>query len=216
MGDADGGDPGVPGPVPLIAMKKISSTQKSADAVHENWHLGGGRSDVLLTELELVMLRFQQAFERWVQHVTARCGESGLSFSENVLLHAIRLQSQACTTQSISRLLNRDDIPNVQYSLRKLVKAGYLTHVNAGAKNNSFALTERAYQLTDDYAEIRHAVLVAHTPNLEAIGLQLQTIIDQISALTGQYDEAMRKASTYSFPALGPRTRDTQPKRGKT
>jgi len=172
------------------------------------------QGDVLLTELELVLIRFQQAFERWVQHVTAQCGDPTLSFSENILLHSVRLQSQPCTTQSIARLLNRDDIPNVQYSLRKLVKRGYLSLANAGAaKNNSFALTEPGRQLTDAYAAIRRTVLVAHTPNLEAMDQQIQAVVDQIGMLTGQYDEAMRKATTYSFAGLT--TLDTPLKRGK-
>ena len=194
-------------------MKRTPATKKTTDTVHGNWHLGRSQGDVLLTELELVMMRFQQAFERWVQHVTAQCGDPNLSFTENVLLHSVRLQNQPCTTQSIARLLNRDDIPNVQYSLRKLVKAGYLTHASAAAKNNSFSLTERGRQLTDYYAEIRRAVLVAHTPNLEAMDQQIQAIIDQIGTLTGQYDEAMRKATTYSFPGLA--TLDGSPRRVK-
>ena len=167
---------------------KTTGTKTPTETVYANWHLGRSQGDVLLTELELVMMRFQQAFERWVQHVTAQCGDPSLSFSENVLLHSVRLQNQPCTTQSIARLLNRDDIPNVQYSLRKLVKAGYLTHANASAKNNSFALTERGRQLTDYYAEIRRAVLVAHTPNLETMSQQIQVIIDHIGGLTGEYD----------------------------
>lgn len=195
-------------------MTKRTPTKKPTDKVHENWHLGRSRGDVLLTELELVMMRFQQAFERWVLHVTAQCGDPNLSFPECVLLHSVRLQNQPCTTQSIARLLNRDDIANVQYSLRKLVKAGYVTLTNAGAKNNSFVLTERGRQLTDYYAEIRRAVLVAHTPNLEAMDHQFQAIIDQIGTLTGQYDEAMRRATTYSFPVLGPF--DGGPRRGKS
>src|SRR5574337_1613807 len=195
-------------------MKSTPATKKTTDTVHGNWHLGGSHGDVLLTELELVMMRFQQAFERWVLHVTAQCGDPNLSFSESVLLHSVRLQIQPCTTQSIARLLNRDDIPNVQYSLRKLIKAGYLTHTNAGAKNNSFALTERGRQLTDHYAEIRRAVLVAHTPNLESMDHQIQAIIDQIGTLTGQYDEAMRKATTYSFPS--PVALHPEPRRGRS
>lgn len=184
-------------------MKKgKGQARPEKDTVHENWHLGGTRGDVLLTELELVMMRFQQAFERWVVHVTERSGDPNLSFPESVLLHSVRLQTQPCTTQSIARLLNRDDIPNVQYSLRKLVKGGYLTHATANAKNNSFTLTERGYRITDYYARIRHEVLVAHARNLETMESEFQAIIDQIGILTGQYDEAMRKASTYHFPSL--------------
>lgn len=188
----------------MPTKKGKEQARPGKDTVHENWHLGGTRGDVLLTELELVMMRFQQAFERWVVHVTERSGDPNLSFSESVLLHSVRLQSQPCTTQSIARLLNRDDIPNVQYSLRKLVKGGYLTHATANAKNNSFTLTERGYRITDYYARIRHEVLVTHARNLETMEGEFQAIIDQIGILTGQYDEAMRKASTYHFPSIQP------------
>lgn len=185
------------------AMKKVKAAAPSrTDTVHENWHLGRSRGDILLTELELVMMRFHQAFERWVVHVTERSGDPTLSFSESVLLHSVRLLNQPCTTQLIARLLNRDDIANVQYSLRKLVKGGYLAHASSSAKNNAFTLTERGYRITDYYARIRHEVLVAHARNLEPMENEFQAIIDQIGILTGQYDEAMRKATTYYFPAL--------------
>ncbi len=183
-------------------MKK-PDTASPIDSVHDNWHLGRSRGDVLVTELELVMMRFQQAFERWVLHVTARCGDPGMSFAEVILLHSVRLQDTPCSAQSIARLLNRDDIPNVQYSLRKLVKRGYLAHAPGGSKTYIFTVTERGRRLTDYYAEIRRAVLVAHTPNLDVMEGQIQSIINYVGMLTGQYDEAMRKATTYHFPRLG-------------
>lgn len=195
-------------------MKKAKAPARPGiDTVHENWHLGRTRGDVLLTELELVVMRFHQAFERWVVHVTERSGDPNLSFSESVLLHSVRLQNQPCTTQSIARLLNRDDIPNVQYSLRKLVKGGYLAHASGNAKNHAFTLTERGLRITDYYARIRHEVLVAHARNLETMEGELQAIIDQIGILTGQYDEAMRKATTYYFPTLA--SPEETPTRGK-
>lgn len=178
---------------------KSNSKSKSntSDSVHANWHLGRSRPDIALTEFELVMLRFQQAFERWALHVTARCGDSNMSFVEAVLLHAVRIQDQPSSAQSISRLLNRDDIANVQYSLRKLVKRGYLVHAQGSGKNVTFAITDMGRQLTDYYAEIRHTVLVAHSPFLA--DEQIQTVIDAVGMLTGQYDEAVRKAATYHF-----------------
>ncbi|MCL4181954.1 MAG: winged helix DNA-binding protein [Burkholderiaceae bacterium] len=182
-------------------MKK-GPTTKPSDSVHANWHLGRNQADILFTEFELVMLRFQQAFERWALHVMARCGDSTMSFAEIVLLHAVRLQGQPCNAQSVARLLNRDDIPNVQYSLRKLVKRGYLMHTHGNAKNYTFAVTELGCRMTDYYAEIRHTVLIAHTSNIDAMEDQIQSVINAVGMLTGQYDEAMRKAATYHFPSL--------------
>lgn len=179
---------------------KSDSKSSTSDSVHAKWHLGRSRSDISLTEFELVMLRFQQAFERWALHVTARCGDPSMSFVEAVLLHAVRMQDQPCSAQSIARLLNRDDISNVQYSLRKLVKRGYLAHAPGSSKNVTFAITDRGRALTDLYAEIRHTVLVAHAAFLA--DEQIQSVINTIGMLTGQYDEAMRKAATYHFPTF--------------
>lgn len=179
-------------------MKK-GPAKKSSDSVHANWHLGGSSVDILFTEFEMVMMHFEQAFERWVLHVTARSGDSTLSFAEAVLLNAIRLQGQPCSVQSIARQLNRDDIPNLQYSLRKLVKRGYLMQTNRNTKSHLFALTEQGLRLTNTYARIRHAALVANTSTTGAIQEQMRLIIDAVGMLTGHYDESMRKATTYSF-----------------
>ena len=179
-----------------------TQTNDLKDSVRANWHLGGSSADILFTEFEMVMMHFHQAFERWVMHVMARCGDSTLSFSECVFLHAIRLQGQPCNVQSLARQLNRDDIPNVQYSLRKLVKRGYLMHTHGNAKNHLFALTEQGLQITDCYAKIRHTALVVQPPNIGAIQDQMRLIIDAGGMLTGHYDESMRKAATYNFQHL--------------
>ncbi len=192
---------------------KSSSKANQSESVHANWHLGRSRSDIALTEFELVMLRFQQAFERWALHVTARCGDSSMSFVEAVLLHAVRMQEQPSTAQSIARLLNRDDISNVQYSLRKLVKRGYLVHANGGGKNVTFVMTDLGRRITDHYAEIRHTVLVAHARFL--MDEQIQAVIDSVGMLTGQYDEAMRKAATYHFDSIDAPIDEKPPARAK-
>ena len=186
-------------------MKK-PRTATPASSVVEKWHLGRHADDILLTEFELVMLRFQQAFERWALHVMARCGDQTMSFAEIVLIHAVRLQEQPSSAQSVARILNRDDIPNVQYSLRKLVKRGYLEHTHGSSKNYTFAATDLGRRITDDYAEVRHTILVAHTLSLEVIRNQMQAIVNGVGMLTGQYDEAMRKLATHHFSSIdGPK-----------
>lgn len=186
-------------------MKK-PRTATPASSVVEKWHLGRHADDILLTEFELVMLRFQQAFERWALHVMARCGDQTMSFAEIVLIHAVRLQEQPSSAQSVARILNRDDIPNVQYSLRKLVKRGYLEHTHGSSKNYTFAATDLGRRITDDYAEVRHTMLVAHTLSLGVIRNQMQAIVNGVGMLTGQYDEAMRKLATHHFSSIdGPK-----------
>ncbi len=176
------------------------SKQKSSPpvgSIYRKWHLGKTAHDALITEFEWAMLRFHEAFERWALQVTASCGFTDASFSEVTILHAVRMHGRPCTAALIARQLNRDDIPNLQYSLRKLVNHNYLARNSDSRKNYTFEVTELGRRLTDRYAEIRHAVLTEQTREIDSVDARLEDAVKLIGMLTGQYDEAMRKATTY-------------------
>ncbi len=180
-------------------MTKKPSEKSSApvEDIYQRWHLGKTKHDVLTTEFEWAMLRFYQAFERWSLQVTGSCGFADASFSEITILHAVRMHGLPCTAALIARQLNRDDIPNLQYSLRKLVKQGSLARKSDSKKNYTFEITKEGRDLTDRYARIRHAVLTEQTREIDSVDERLTDAVKLISMLTGQYDEAMRKATTY-------------------
>jgi len=192
-----------------MTRKSKEKSPSPVGSIYRRWHLGKTAHDALTTEFEWAMLRFHQAFERWALQVTASCGYADASFSEVTILHATRMHGQPCTAALIARQLNRDDIPNLQYSLRKLVNQGYLARNSDSRKNYTFEVTERGRQLTDRYAEIRHAVLTEQTREIDAVDERLEDAVKLISMLTGQYDEAMRKATTYTLtPVDGPPDED--------
>jgi predicted MarR family transcription regulator len=165
----------------------------------KHWDLYTTPHDAMTTEFEWAISRFQQAFERWVLQVANSCGLGDLNFSEVVILHVVLMQDRPKTAAMIARQLNRDDIPNLQYGLRKLVKLNLLKRSNASGKNQVYEATSKGRKLAEKYAEIRHTFLTEETKFIEGVDERMNDAVRLISMLTGQYDEAMRKAATYSI-----------------
>ncbi|MFX5705840.1 winged helix DNA-binding protein, partial [Acinetobacter baumannii] len=68
------------------------------------------------------------------------------------------------------RFANREDVSNVQYSLRKLIKAGLVRQVK-GATNRdmAYAVTEDGSRVTSRLVALRHELLML--PTREIAGL---------------------------------------------
>jgi len=169
------------------------------DAHYRHWHLARDEHEAVTTDYEWALLRFQQAFERYVMQLAAMTGMQELSFAEVVILHVIRMQDRPKTAAVIARQINRDDIPNIQYSLRKLVKLGFARKVKEGTgKIFAYDVTEQGRETVNRYAELRHDVLTEQMKNIEDIDRKLRETARLVSLLTGLYDEAGRISAAYS------------------
>ena len=109
------------------------------------------------------------------------------------------MQDRPKSAAAIARQLNRDDIPNIQYCLRKLVKVNLCRKVKeSGNKTAAYETTGKGKKLTDKYAELRREILTEQTKNIDQVDEKLQEATKVISLLTGMYDEAGRKSASYS------------------
>lgn len=178
-----------------MAKKKRSTVD---DAHYRGWHLARTPQDALTTELEWTLLRFQQAFERWANLLGSITGMSALSFQEIVILHVIAMQDRPKTGAAIARQLNRDDLPNVQYCIRKLVKLGFCQRADDGGKTRSYEITDLGRESVNDYAKVRENILAEQIGSIEHIDDRMRSAGQLISLLTGIYDEASRVSASYS------------------
>lgn len=144
------------------------------------------------------MLRWQQAFERWVTILGGVTGMTDLSFTEIVILHVIGMQDRPKTAADIARQLNRDDIPNIQYSIRKLVKHGACELNSDKGKTRRYVLTNKGREAAGDYAKLRESILTDQTKSIDHVDDRLRSATSFVSLLTGLYDEAGRISATYS------------------
>lgn len=183
----------------MTTQNENKSENEFEEAHYRAWHLAHSPHEAITTDFEWGIMRFHQAWERWVSQLGAVTGMGDLSYIEIVVLHVIRMQDRPKTAANIARQLNRDDIPNIQYCLRKLVKVGLCRKVKeATSKTYAFETTEKGKKLTDNYAVLRRNILTEQTKNIDRVDEKLKEATRLISLLTGLYDEGGRISTTYS------------------
>lgn len=164
----------------------------------KHWHMATDDFEIDHTEFEFALLRTSAAFERWRSDCTACCFDSSLKGADAAVLNVIRMHNRAKSISEIARLLNRDDLSNLQYGLRKLVRAGVIekTGKTSGKKSVSYTVTQHGRDITDNYAKLRRELVITLSRSLSTN----ETLVNTASVLnlmTGLYDQASRTAAAH-------------------
>jgi predicted MarR family transcription regulator len=160
------------------------------------WHLARNAHETDVTELEFALMRVSEAFVRWQSECITAASGLVMSGGENALLHVIRLHERPKPLKELARLTNRDDIANLQYSLRKLIKFGLIEQ--HGARNSAvYSATERGRQVTDRYAALRAELLIEITRTISGGDERLSQATQMLNLFTGLYEQAARVVATH-------------------
>lgn len=177
-------------------MKKVARSAMEP-TYYRNWHLAKDETEFKLTELEFSVLRVLEAFSRWVASVDEMVGLSELKHGEHVIMHVIRMQNRPKSGATIARLLNRDDLPNIQYSLRKLESSGLIEKSKeAGTKNYTYSITDLGERLTNEYSRLRSEILIRKLRSIAEFDSRVEDATELLSFLTGVYEESARTSAT--------------------
>lgn len=170
---------------------KSSFLQQSG--LSNSWHLATTPLEAATTELEWAMIRWSETFERYQFEVLSRLNQSSLNTQEIRILHAIRMQDRPKSTAIIASVLNRDDIQNIQYSLRKLIAQKMIKKVKDGVgKSYNLAVTEKGRRLTEDLADFRRRFLIEQLETVEHSETKLLAAARMVSMMTAMCNEAGR------------------------
>jgi predicted MarR family transcription regulator len=166
---------------------------------YRNWHLAKDETELKVTELEFAVMRMLEAFSRWVAAADEMVGLSELKHAEHVILHVIRMQNRPKSAATIARLLNRDDIPNIQYSLRKL-EGAHLIQKNkeAGTKIYNYGITDLGKRLTDEYSRLRSELLIRNLVSITDFDSRAEDATQLLSIMTGIYEESGRTSASFN------------------
>lgn len=167
--------------------------------------MDGGKSvfDNKVSDFEWSLIRFYEAFSRFVTESGSVSLGNDLKLSEHLILHIVRMQGRAKNSATIARLMNRDDIPNIQYSLRKLESAGLIAKVRDGKSNQfAYSVTSQGQKAAAEYEDIKAAILMDRLQEIDKVPDKLETMTRFLSVLTGVYEEAARGSATIT-PHLG-------------
>ena len=72
----------------------------------------------------------------------------------------IRMNDRPKSVRDLAHMANRQDIPNIQYSLRKLIKGGLVVKSGSGRSGVTYETTELGRDVCDRYADVRAELLI--------------------------------------------------------
>jgi predicted MarR family transcription regulator len=179
--------------------EKILQTQiDAADAALDyRWHLAQSADEVDATELEFALMRAFEGFGRWQSECLSSVADVAATGPENAMLHIIRMNERPKSIKELARLTNRDDVPNIQYSLRKLIGAGLVIRKGAGRSGVTYEVTETGRKVTDDYGALRRRLLIAQIAGVPGFSARLAEATRTLNLLSGIYEEIARVAATH-------------------
>jgi len=166
-------------------------------SLDKHWHLAGNDYELELSELEFSLLRVEAAFDRWRADCMACCLDQPLSGADTAVLNVIRMHDRPKSISDIGRQLNRDDQSNLQYGIRKLVKAGVIEKASSDSKKGvTYVVTELGREATDLYARFRRELLIELTQSIST-RISLSEVGKVLNLMAGMYDQAACVAAAH-------------------
>jgi len=157
-------------------------------------HLGQSPHELAVTDFEQSLICAAEAFYRFIGLLLGPEGRSHkLSGPDNVILQQLMGAPRPRGVTELSRFANRDDIANIQYSLRKLIKAG-LVEKAPGSTNRetTYQVTAKARALTRDFLAARTELLMDPSNAIPGFDEQLRETARVMSLITSFYDHGTR------------------------
>jgi predicted MarR family transcription regulator len=178
-------------------MARRKPPQGESGALDRRWHLARTPLEIEVTELEYALMRSFEAFGRWQAECLANVIDFDASGPENALLHIIRMNDRPKSIHDLACMTNREDIPNIQYSLRKLIKGGFVVRTGSGRAGVSYEVTPLGREVTERYAIVRGTLLISAVRRVAGLARQLENATRALEQMTGIYAQVAREAATH-------------------
>jgi len=147
------------------------------------------------SEFEFGLIIAFNAFSRWMVKCMSAAGHTEMSPLEILVLHNVNHRGRDKRLSDVCFLLNIDDTHTVNYALRKLSKAGLIESEKRG-KEVFYRTSASGAELCDAYRRVREQCLLEGLGRMDMSGDELSAIGASLRALSGQYDQASRAASS--------------------
>jgi predicted MarR family transcription regulator len=116
-----------------------------------------------------------------------------LAGQDNVILQQIMAASRPLSVADIARFANRDDIANIQYSLKKLLRARLIAKSKPSSmRETTYGATGLAQQLTRNFVALRRTLFTNSVAETKDFREQLTSGAKLLNTITGLYDHGTR------------------------
>jgi len=164
--------------------RRIVSSRHLAEG--ENWEA---------SEVEYGMIIAYNAFARWMSRCMSAAGNTDLTPLEILVLHNANHRGRDKRLSDICFLLNIEDTHTVNYALRKLLKMELIVSEKRG-KEVFYRTSPSGESLCEAYREVRERCFLDGLSRLDISGEEMRDIAASLRALSGQYDQASRAATS--------------------
>jgi predicted MarR family transcription regulator len=178
---------------PSVARADAGPSRDAAGS----WHLARNDAQRRLSDFEFALERLAQAYYRWKASCLAAVCEVPLTGDDVAVLNVIRMGDEPKRLAEVGQLLNRVDVPNLQYATRKLVRAGLIeTEGSASRKETRYRATSHGRSITEDYASLRAQTLPPMFEGLAGWADGCGAITTQLDQMAALYAQGARVAIT--------------------
>lgn len=176
-----------------------------APALDRHWHLGQSTDELAVADFEYALMRSIESFNIWQQECLAAVAGIKMSATDNVVLHITRMNDRPKSVTELSHLMNRNDLSNLKYSIRKMVSAGLLEKVSEGGKRKGmrYQATEAGKKLTEDYARLRREQLLPVLQSISGVSDKLDQATQTLNLVSGIYDQTAHMVAFHRGPVEG-------------
>ena len=162
-----------------------------------SWHLARTETERRLSDFEFGLERLAQAYYRWKAACLAAVCDVPLTGDDVAVLNVVRMGDEPKRLSEIGQLLNRVDVPNLQYATRKLVRAGLIeTEGGSSRKETRYRATATGHSVTEAYAALRAATLPPMLEALDGWAAKSETASVQLDLISSLYAQAAQIAIT--------------------
>jgi predicted MarR family transcription regulator len=162
-----------------------------------SWHLARTETERRLSDFEFGLERLAQAYYRWKAACLAAVCDVPLTGDDVAVLNIVRMGDEPKRLSEIGQLLNRVDVPNLQYATRKLVRAGLIeTEGGSSRKETRYRTTATGHSVTEAYAALRAATMPPMLDALDGWAANAEATSVQMDLIASLYAQAARVAIT--------------------
>lgn len=167
---------------------------KPAKSAKPQIHIGRGALELSLFEFQHAAICYLEAFYRHIeQQLILVTGDPNLTAQDCVILHAIRLGERPKSMTEIQHFTNRRDIANIQYCIRKLVKAGLVQKAKRDVGRGTFyELSKYGFEITEAYVAARARMMNEYLSEQPGFVRDAESATKLMMMLTGVYDHLSR------------------------
>lgn len=154
-------------------------------------YLDGSKEALALTRIELAMHRLVESFDRWSVECFKVSSHEQLSYKDVAVLGILRMRGGARNLSEIMMFLNRNDLSNIKYTLKKLETSELIERESGQSRRETcYFPTKKGQEAIGRYAELREKLLVELIRERPDFADLLDLAGGALERLTGLYDQS--------------------------